>query len=271
MQQTPPRRRPPPPKKKVKRAGPGRGKKKVVFVEGAVEQGTSTSNIGSDSLAVPGVKREEGSAAPSDGGDTPMADAGGEEEEGSGEEGSEDEDQDMEHISTPTTPLRLSAAPTNAPTLETSNFPDTNPAEAPAAATPPPATPNQPSQTTAETEQPAMPTDVPEPEAPEQAASRDGSSSPDLPLSGVTHSRQNSDHQIPTSAPTTETVVPEEAPSELPAPTVEADVAPAPVVASEPEVVQDSPAVPSAPTSEPDLMGSLERHLENETHDATGS
>jgi hypothetical protein len=271
MQQTPPRRRPPPPKKKVKRAGPGRGKKKVVFVEGAAEQGISTSNIGSDSLAVPGVKREEGSAAPSDGGDTPMADAGGEEEEGSGEEGSEDEDQDMEHTSTPATPLRLSAAPTSAPTMETSSFADTNPAEAPAAAALPPATSNQPSQDTAETEQPAMPTDLPESEAPEQAAGRDAISSPDLPLSGVTHSRQNSDHQIPTPAPTTETVVPEDAPSELPAPTVEADVAPTPVVASEPEVIQASPAVPSAPTSEPDLMGSLERHLENGTQDATDS
>lgn len=88
--QTPPRRRPAPPKKKGRR-----GRKKVVFAEGAVGQGTPAS--GSDRLAVPGFQRDGGSLEPSDG-DTPMADAGDEED---GEDGSEEDGEERAHSPTP--------------------------------------------------------------------------------------------------------------------------------------------------------------------------
>jgi hypothetical protein len=271
LQQTPPRRRPPPPpKKKVKRGGPGRGKKKVVFAEGATEQGTPASNTGNEMLGVAGVKREDGSVAPSDGGDTPMADAGGEEEEGSGDEGSDDEDQDMERISTPTTPLRSSVAPTSAPTMEVSNLADNSAPEtttAPAAV--PPATTNESSQPTEETEKPAV--EAVAPKVTEQAGRSDASSSPDLPLSAISHSRQNSLNQIPTSAATTEATIPEAMPSELPAPTVVADAVPPSIVASVAEAIEAPPAVVSAPPSEPDLMATLDRQLEKDSEDMAWS
>jgi hypothetical protein len=285
LQQTPPRRRPPPPKKKVKRGGPGRGKKKVVFVEGGAEQGTLASIGSGDMLGVPGVKQEDGSVAPSDGGDTPMADAGGEEEEGSGEEGSEDEDQDMEHTSNPATPQRSSVAPTSAPATEISSFTNATSTESTALATQLPSSSNEPSQDTATIERTAIETAPLETTL--QTPERDQSSSPDLPLSAVSHSRQNSMNQVLTSATTTEAHVPEEAPSETiaPAPTVEVDAAPAPVVVPEPqsepileadpkleaESVQPQSAAPSAPTSEPDLMGSLERQLEKDDKDMAES
>ncbi|KAJ4374104.1 hypothetical protein N0V83_002843 [Neocucurbitaria cava] len=318
LQQTPPRRRPPPPKKK--RGGPGRGKKKVVFVEGAAEQGTPTSNTGSDLPTISGLKQEDGSVAPSDGGDTPMADAGGEEEEGSGEEGSEDEDHDMDRTSTPATPSRLpSAPPTSAPEQNT-EMTDIPPSEEVAAQEPQEAASVEAPETFVKDETPALPALVPE--TIETGAGRDPSSSPDLPLS---HSRQNSLNQIPTSATTTEPVVSEPAPSgttipalvsepepvlepapvseavltpepvaafepvAAPEPVVEsapftapeavadpvpepepksnAEVEPAPVIAPEPEVTQAPPAVPSAPPSEPDLLGSLERQLEKDSED----
>ncbi|KAF1947301.1 hypothetical protein EJ02DRAFT_449884 [Clathrospora elynae] len=263
LQQTPPRRRPPPPKKKKNRGGPGRGKKKVVFVEGAAEQGTPASNTGSDMLAVPGFKREDGSAAPSDGGDTPMADAGGDEEEGSGEDGSDDEDQDMERTSTPTTPLRTAPAPRSVPLESSVDASQTGVPEAVVAAgLSPPAEFSHPS---AENSSSALPESAPETIA--QAAERDQSSSPDLPLSAISHSRQNSLNQIPTSATSTEAILPEDLPSELPAPTLESDAAIVPVAASELGAVQ----VPSAPPSEPDLMGSLERQLEMDSKDMAGS
>ena len=117
LQQTPPRRRPAPPRKKRK-SGPGRGKKKVVFVEGAPEQGTPASGAESGLLAPPGGKLEDGSVEPSEGGDTPMPDAG-DEEEGSGEEGSEDEEQEEgTHSPTPALsvpPPEIPVAPTSAP------------------------------------------------------------------------------------------------------------------------------------------------------------
>ncbi|KAI4935986.1 hypothetical protein J4E85_001314 [Alternaria conjuncta] len=288
LQQTPPRRRPPPPKKKVKRGGPGRGKKKVVFVEGA-EQGTPASTAGGDMLGVPGVKQEDGSVAPSDGGDTPMADAGGEEEEGSGEEGSEDEDQDMEHTSNPATPQASSAVPPSAPATEAPNFADATLTESTALASHPPPASNEPSQDTATIERTAI--DTAPIDTSMQTPKRDQSSSPDLPLSAVSHSRQNSMNQISTSTTTTEAIVPEEAPSEVPVPApsveVEVDAAPAPVVVPEPqpqpepvveaepkleaEPVQPQSAAPSAPTSEPDLMGSLERQLEEHDKDMAES
>jgi hypothetical protein len=300
LQQTPPRRRPPPPKKKVKRGGPGRGKKKVVFVEGA-EQGTPASTAGGDVLGVPGVKQEDGSVAPSDGGDTPMADAGGEEDEGSGEEGSEDEDQDMEHTSNPATPQTSSVAPTSVPATDMVNVTDATSTESTALAIHLPPSTNEPSQDTATIERTAI--ESAPPDTTLQTPKRDQSSSPDLPLSAVSHSRQNSMNQVPTSATTTEDVVAEDAPSEapVPAPLVEVDEAPASVVDSEPqpepqpepepvieteakleaepleaepleaEPVQPLSAAPSAPTSEPDLMGSLERQLEEHDKDMAES
>lgn len=87
-QQTPPRRRPIPSKKKGRR-----GKKKVLFAGGSVE-GTPAS--GSDRLTVPG-SQHGGSVEPSDG-DTPMADAGDEEE---GEEVSDDDGEEHAHSPTP--------------------------------------------------------------------------------------------------------------------------------------------------------------------------
>ncbi|KAF7564627.1 MCPVI domain containing protein [Pyrenophora tritici-repentis] len=318
MQQTPPRRRPPPPKKKNKRGGPGRGRKRVIFAEGATEQGTPVSNASGDMLGVPNVKREDGSVAPSDGGDTPMGDAGGEEEEGSGEEGSEDEDQDMERTSTPATPLISSVAPTSAPTMETTTLPETTPAEVIKAPTQAPATTSAPSQDKPETARAEKTVVVTgSSQTMQQTEERDPSSSPDLPLSSTSHSPQNSLNQIPTPVATTDAVVPEEALSELPAPTVaptvekeavpepvvapqpkpktepesapEAAPAPAPEPAPEPEpapVQEPAPqpapeSIPepvdsemvmhSAPTSEPDLMGSLERQLEKDNEDMTES
>ncbi|KAF2022214.1 hypothetical protein BU24DRAFT_417849 [Aaosphaeria arxii CBS 175.79] len=89
--ETPQRRRPPPPKPRKKKAGPGRGRKKVVFVEGQSEQGALAPG------AISAIKQEGTSVEPSEGGDTPMADAGdddegedeSEEEEGEGGEGGE--------------------------------------------------------------------------------------------------------------------------------------------------------------------------------------
>jgi hypothetical protein len=273
MQQTPPRRRPPPPKKK--RGGPGRGKKRVVFVEGA-EQGTPVLNAAGENLAVPGLKQEGGSVEPSDG-DTPMADAGGDDDEGSGEDGSEDDDHDGEHVSrpaTPATPSRPSTAPTSAPNVaivETSTLDHGAPTEPPAVAS-------------EDNLQPAVNDELSVPltcvpETIEPSVKQDPSSSPDLPLSTVSHSRQNSLNQIPTSATTdqpepmaldtTEAVLPE--PIAEPAPESVAESEPAPVPTNEPETIQVPPAEnQSAPPSEPDLMASLDRHLEKDSEDIAG-
>ncbi|CAO2657408.1 Nn.00g035340.m01.CDS01 [Neocucurbitaria sp. VM-36] len=326
LQQTPPRRRPPPPKKK--RGGPGRGKKKVVFAEGATEQGTPTSNTGSDLPTISGLKQEDGSVAPSDGGDTPMADAGGEDEEGSGEEGSEDEDHDMERTSTPVTPSQPTSAPTSVPEQST-DMPDITPSEEVAAQGPPEDESVEAPETLAENKASAQSAFMPE--TTELGLGRDDSSSPDLPLSTISHSRQNSLNQIPTSVTTTEPIIVEPAPSETtipaiisepepvlqpvpepepliapeqvaePAPVVapepviepmplavsepiaepviepvaepvaEPEPEPVPVAASEPEVIQAPPAVPSAPPSEPDLLGSLERQLEKDSEDMSAN
>lgn len=278
VQQTPPRRRPPPPKK-VKRGGPGRGKKKVVFAEGAAEQGTPASTAGGDSLEVPGVKREEGSVAPSDGGDTPMADAGGQDEEGSGEEGSEDEDHDMEHTSTPATPLRSSAAPPSTSAMDISDTPEAAPSEpvvessiivptehsaetsviplieadagTPMEVTPSLPTAIEPSQSAGETETATVKTSTPE--IIQQVSGRDKSSSPDMPLSAISHSRQNSLNHVSTPVTTTEIAVPEDTPNEAPAPPIEADAAPAPTVTAEPEPEPAHEPVPAlAPESIPE-------------------
>jgi hypothetical protein len=247
LMQTPPRRRPPPPKKK--RGGPGR-RKKVVFAEGATEQGTPASNTGSEMLGVPGVKREEGSV---------------------GDEGSDDEDQDMERTSTPTTPLlRAPAAPTSAPAMKLFSLTeDTTPGITAALAAPSATSSNEFSQPTNETEKSAAEAVAPKVSA--QARERDASSSPDLPLSAISHSRQNSLTQIPTSTTTTAAALPEDIPSGLPAPTFEADAIPPSIVASAAEALQAAPAVVSAPPSEPDLMATLDRQLEKDNEDMAGS
>jgi len=293
LTQTPPRRRPPPPKKK--RGGPGRGRKRVNFVEGAAEQGTPAPNAGGDHLAVPGLKQEGGSVEPSDG-DTPMADAGGEDDEGSGDEGSDEEDHDGEHAShpaTPATPLRPAAPPTSAPNLETTEIPTLDTAIPPATTTA--IAPEATSQPPAKQESPLPTADAPL--MTEPSVMRDASSSPDLPLSTMSHSRQNSLNQVPTSATvdepepmaidtteTTETVEPqsEPQPEPQPEPETEPEPAPAPAVipvsesaavsAAEHEVSQ-APSMEegSAPPSEPDLMASLDRHLEKDSEDIAGS
>jgi fused signal recognition particle receptor len=104
-------------------------------------------------------------------------------------------------------------------------------------------------------------------------------------------------NQISTSDTTTEAFIPGDAQNEVLAPTVEESTAPAPVVASEPqpepepesvpapvpeaepkaepeaelEPVQQTSVAPSAPRSESDPMGSLERQLEKDNEDMTGS
>ena len=89
---TPPRRKPPPPRRKPKK-GPGRGKKKVLFNEGDAAAGEGATSGGL--LNVPGIAAEQAtdSAQPSSQADTPMPDAG-DDEEGSGSEGEEGDEGD---------------------------------------------------------------------------------------------------------------------------------------------------------------------------------
>jgi len=273
--QTPPRRRAPPPKRK--RGGPGRGRRRVTFAGREDENGTP--NPGGDLVSASGLRREDGSVAPSDGGDTPMADAGGDEDEGSGEEGSEDEDQDMGQNSTPATPSRVPLAPsTSALALNDSAMPDTNPAEPlPTAASP----------VHAKAETPELPA-ASEPPAPSKAVTEitetrvapDLAHSSDLPLS---RSRQNSPTKMPTSLPKTDATAPElttsdtttssTVPSEsTPAPvTAPASVVPGgPAIQPDVEVAERAGSAPTAPPSEPDLLGSLERQLEQDSKDLAG-
>jgi hypothetical protein len=133
LQQTPPRRRPPPPKKKrqgrhIPRAGPGRGRKRVGFVEGAEGaegQETPTSTAGGEIPAIRGLRTEEGgSVEPSDR-DTPMGEAA--DDDDSGEEGSEDDDQehDQDHEDeTPAPPSQAPVAPSSAPVVEMTDAPE---------------------------------------------------------------------------------------------------------------------------------------------------
>ncbi|KAF9735473.1 hypothetical protein PMIN06_006915 [Paraphaeosphaeria minitans] len=305
LRQTPPRRRPPPPKKK-KRSGPGRGKKKVLFAEGTTEQGTPVSSTGSELLTVPVVK-QEGSVEPSEGGDTPMPDAG-DEDERSGEEGSDDDDhEDHEgHDGHEETPVQ--AMPTSTASAQTMNVPDVEQTDtrmadaspiaeaAPIAAT----KPNQPIQalapsvdtTAIERSEPSLQPSVQQQSA--EAPRRDPSSSPELPLSTVSHSRQNSLNQLPSiSTPETSTVPehvvplessaapepsdPEAAPGKAPEAALEAAPGAAPEMTRTEELVAPSTAdkevllatnvelsTDTAPTpdDEPDLLGSLERQLE---------
>jgi hypothetical protein len=291
-QQTPPRRRVPPPKKK--KGGPGR-KKKVVFVEGSTEQGAPASS--NDLLAVPRVKQEGGSVEPSDG-DTPMADAGNDDD---GEEESEDDDEDRAQtpMATPlaepsTVSSELPSRPETADGMETTKQPS-----------PPPA----PALTTSTNGEAATETMVPLPkQEPETTASdlklnteqierpsRDPSSSPELPLSAMTHSRHNSMNQAatlpPVEPPTTSApVAPHATAAAIPpeplalsnTAELRTEAEPMPIT----QVVQESiqtevrPAVPS-PTqpveenhgtpSEPDLLGSLEAHLDQDRRSMAGS
>lgn len=317
LQQTPPRRRNPPPPKKRK-AGPGRSKKKVIFIEG------SANPAGGEQLAVPGIKAEGGSGEPSDG-DTPMANAGGDDEEGSGEEGSDDEENDANQASapdTPATPSKTATAPTSVPKLDANELAALDTSASVVEMTDAPRVTAQPlaGEIEAAAAQPAVL------EVKELDKMPDPSSSPDLPLSAISHSRQNSLTHVPTSttdpepmpldplepaaeapapvaiepeptvmpdvpvlppvieavpepviepitessiAPSVEPVVPpvvETLDKDVPAPTAEV-----PATMSEPKVVEppttSQPEQVSAPPSEPDLMGSLERHLEESNED----
>lgn len=253
LHQTPPRRRPPPPKKK-KKSGPGRGKKKVVFAEGATDQGTPLSGTGSDLLTVPHPKLE-GSVEPSEGGDTPMPDAG-DDDEGSGEEGSDEEEQEEgTHSPTPVRRVSPSKTPeaTSAPIAEP---PEKPVGEAALVLEEAPATSASLVALIPASERETVPAPIPQPEnvAPENVAplspafepdnmekpGRD-SSSPELPLSAMSHSRTNSLNQIPTIPP----LAPELAPEPTPEPAPESVPEPVPELVSE---LVSEPVLEPAPT-----------------------
>ncbi|KAF2691860.1 hypothetical protein K458DRAFT_482542 [Lentithecium fluviatile CBS 122367] len=244
MQQTPPRRKHPP-KKKKRKGGPGRGKKKVVFAEGAPEQGTPASGAESGTLAVPGAKQQEGSVEPSEGGDTPMPDAG-DEEEGSGEEGSDDEEREEgTHSPTPAgsvPPAEILAAPASAPAVDSPKeivMEEVPLVEAAVVPEPSASAPSEP--TTLRAIDTTASVQASSEHEKEEKTGRDPSSSPELPLSAMAHSRQNSLNQIST-LPTVEAPVP--APASEPEPEPE----PVPVQVEEP-----APIVESVPTPEPVL------------------
>lgn len=281
LQQTPPRRRVPPPKKK--RGGPGRGRRRVNFVEGT-GHGAPAPSAGADALAVPSPKAEGGPVEPSDG-DTPMAEAGENDDEGSGEEGSDDEEHDGENASrsaTPATPLRPPTAPTSVPNLDAAEI---NQLEAAASAIPVAGIPEDSTQPSVKNESPLPLTTAPAPV--EQSAPRDRSSSPELPLSAISHSRQNSLNQLPTSATSIEQEPESMIIDQATEPAVEpvAEPVPEPVTEAEPATVKPTieptaepehiPAPPtedtSAPPSEPDLMASLDRQLEKDSEEIAGA
>jgi hypothetical protein len=310
LQQTPPRRRPPPPKKKkmkhIPRPGPGRGRKRVDFVEGAEGQGTPVPGADGAIPAIRDLKESEGgSVEPSDR-DTPMGEAG--EDEESGEEGSEDEDQEQDQEDgTPVSPSKAStpvpAAPTSAPVVEMTDAPDIAAPTEPAIVTEASTTIElETLQTPVEVTLPET-TSVPEPIQPtEPTTTQDRPSSPELPMPGANHSRQNSDIQTPTLATITEPIALEAAPLEpattdpalsdaAPVEAIASDPIPAPVPSTEAESIpasvdvpagepaDDSVSVPApepttapseqqppaAPTGDtPDLLGSLEAELDKE-------
>ncbi|KAF2275059.1 uncharacterized protein EI97DRAFT_86742 [Westerdykella ornata] len=285
--QTPPRPKMAPPKKK-KTKPKGRPKKKVVFAEGAPEQETPASS--SDLLSVPGVKLESGSAEPSEA-DTSMADAGEDEE---GEQDSDDEGETRAASPTPT----QAGTPVKPPPEEQ----DPEPAVVAAALPVQPSSPH--SSTVPPAQEPSVTTSVETPDA--EPAKRDPSSSPDLPLSAMAHSRQNSLNQIPTlqtlepppSATPPAQTVPAEVPNESSKPVASAAESASNPSTPQPEAVQPlavsepstvAPAVEGViggttsagqhsqsleapqpvegkpgPDDEPDLLGSLEAHLESE-------
>lgn len=221
LQQTPPRRRPPPPKKKkskhIHRPGPGRGRKKVDLIEGAEGQETPAPAASGDIPTIRDLKAGEGdSVEPSDR-DTPMGEAG--EDDESGEEGSEDEEQDHDHDhdhiqdqvqdqedGAPATPSKAPVVPISDSVVEMTDAPDVPaPTESIVATEISTNIPLEMPKPLSEEEQP-IPTFVPEPEVLADAQHR--SSSPDLPLSTVNHSRQNSTSQLLTLATTNDAADP---------------------------------------------------------------
>lgn len=288
LQQTPPRRRPPPPKKKkmkhIPRPGPGRGRKRVDFVEGAEGQGTPVTGVDGVIPAIRDLKDgENGSMEPSDR-DTPMGEAG--EEDESGEEGSEDEDQEQDaEDGTPVAPSKAPtpapAASTSVPVVEMTDAPDMPAPTESAIVTEDSATiPLETLQAPVEVAQ-LETTSVLEPMQPtEPTTAQDRPSSPELPLSGANHSRHSSETQVPTSATTVESIASEavpiepattgSAPSE-PAPfePVASEPIPAPVPTTETESVPASVDIPageptdesvSVPAPEPTTAPPLEEH-----------
>jgi hypothetical protein len=202
LQQTPPRRRPPIPKKKSRR-GPGRGKKKVVFAEGSTELAAPAGS--GDPLAVSLLKQETGSVEPSDGGDTPMADAG-DDEDGSDEDGS-DEDEEMKDSPAPPSTSKLPADPTDASAIEPSFEPPKEEVKEQAPTTETisivqhsieSTTPKDAPPPSAISPEPLQPVELEAKPGKEKLSSKDPSSSPDMPLSTISHSRQGSLTQIPT-------------------------------------------------------------------------
>lgn len=292
--QSTPRRRPAPPKKKSK-GGPGRGRKRVAFAQGSGEQGTSAS--ASDLLSVPGSNPESGSADPSEGGDTPMADAGDDEH---GDEESDDEGEDggqspMTNQSSvpPKTPDVVAATPTTRPDHEMPREPPrpqttTSVQEIPQQSSLPPISLNTTGTTSHIASLPS--TTAPAPsvdlrvntQKPEQS-SRGPSSSPELPLSAMAHSRQNSLNHIPTLPPL-DMSIPTSSTSEA-APGISTQHIPHSGITDptsdlsqiNPENPQQTmqnsaPPIPTQPVeehhasdNEPDLLGSLEAHLERDS------
>ncbi|KAL6712438.1 hypothetical protein ACN47E_000315 [Coniothyrium glycines] len=293
---TPPRRRAPPPKKK--RGGPGRGKKKVGFVDGAAGQDTPASGTGVDLLS--GLKREDDSVAPSDGGDTPMGEPGADDDEGTGDEGSEDEEQYAERTLTPATPSKAPSlppneAPTSAPAVDLSNsILEVTPSERLLDATDPAVIATKPAQPRVEGDITSLSASVQENS--EHLPIREPSSSPNLPLSATPHSQPNSSTEVPTSVTTTDAIEPGTTVLKATAPDIASEpVLPAPlgvitaapaeavvpanstqetIVAVEPEAAPApppnlSPSAMSGPASEPDLLDSLEQQLDKDDKDRT--
>lgn len=276
LQSTPPRRRPPPPKKK-KRSGPGRGRKKVLFVEGATEQGTPISSTGSELLTVPGLK-QEGSVEPSEGGDTPMPDAA-DEDEGSAEEGSDDEDQDdHEPVAHTPTPTRTTLSPGTFDQAQSNHDHSTEHATNDTAKSEDVTLPivaqtnvsnevSLPEADVADVADVAVvdnpsPSQTPGQQPNQEELPRETLKSPEPATTIVTHSRHNSTDQIPpvtSPQPFTsnvasigESAVPiSEDPSK--SPTSDAK--------KSPKVITDT----RSPDGEPDLLGSLERQLEQDS------
>lgn len=274
IQPTPPRRRPPPPRRKAKK-GPGRGRKKVVFApdaEGANGVAVVDPNglPQANGVGIPTVTAE---GLPGADGDTSMLDAQegegeGDDDDEDGEEGDEgdegDDDEDREDGELSPTPnetdndKRTQAPVSEIPAATTVPGPPVLPTDSTTTETQPqiaieetPAPDAVPHDEalgaeSAVIDAPAPSTTLQPPERP--AHERDPSSSPELPLAtAVSHSRQNSMNQTPNLD--TLPAEPKESKEE----------------ASMPAAQQDEPAPASAATEgELDLLGSLERHLDNE-------
>lgn len=272
LQQTPPRRRPPPPKKK-KKSGPGRGKKKVLFVEGSTEQGTPISSTGSELLTVPRTKHEE-SVEPSEGGDTPMPDAA-DEDEGSVEEGSDEEDQE-DHEMVAHSPTSTNLIPIPATSVEpaqhvhaelTETETETvGPLQVQKALSPAATQADVSEDTSAPEPDMVAAEDVGQPSAqPVDAETlhRHTPGSPEPPSSTATHSRRNSQNQTAPSLPSRSTSISEPTlTKEIPVPsTIDKQSLPTTDNVDPPEAPMDT----RSPDGEPDLLGSLERQLERDS------